>query len=103
MACGYSRRRSWISTATFGSTEPGPANHLNCKACWMPLFMTKRVLWIVLLSVPLVAGCGGAEKKTLGLDVDVYLHPTSSDSADLLLQAGIDRRLAETETVKGSI
>jgi hypothetical protein len=56
-----------------------------------------------ILSLTLIAGCGGAEKKTVGLDVDLYLHPTSSDSADVLLQAGIDRRLAEAEAIKGSI
>jgi osmotically-inducible protein OsmY len=65
--------------------------------------MTKPVILIVLLSLTLIGGCGGAEKKTVGLDVDLYLHPTSPDSSDVLLQAGIDRRLAEAEETKGSI
>ena len=65
--------------------------------------MNKSVLPIALLFMILISGCGGAEKKAVGLDVDVYLHPSSSDSADILLQAGIDRRLAEAEATKGGI
>jgi hypothetical protein len=65
--------------------------------------MSKSFFLMTLFFTALIAGCGGAEKKTVGLDVDVYLHPSSSDSADLLLQAGIDRRLAEAETMKGAI
>jgi len=49
-----------------------------------------------------MAGCGG-NLKTVGLDVDVYLHPTSSDSSDILLQAGIERRLADNPATKGSL
>lgn len=50
----------------------------------------------------LMAGCSG-NKKTVGLDVDVYLHPTSSDSTDILLQAGIDKRLADNPSTKGGV
>jgi osmotically-inducible protein OsmY len=65
--------------------------------------MSNQLFAIVLLSLTLMPACSGSQKKTLGLDVDVYVHPSSSDSADILLQAGIDRRLAEAETLRGSI
>jgi osmotically-inducible protein OsmY len=61
------------------------------------------VIGIVLIAGALqMAGCGG-NMKTVGLDVDVYLHPTSSDSSDILLQAGIDRRLADSPATKGTL
>ena len=57
---------------------------------------------VLIAGALLMAGCGG-NLKTVGLDVDVYLHPTSSDSSDILLQAGIERRLADNPATKGSL
>jgi hypothetical protein len=60
-------------------------------------------VWVgLIVGAMLVSGCG-AKKQTVGLDVDVYLHPSSSDSTDLLLQAGIDKRLADTPATKSSL
>lgn len=64
---------------------------------------SSSLIAIVLLgSALLLTGCSG-NKKTLGLDLDVYLHPTSSDSADILLQTGIDRRLADSPQTKAGL
>jgi osmotically-inducible protein OsmY len=65
--------------------------------------MTRIRAALIVVSLSFLAGCAGPEKKAIGLDVDVYLHPTSSDSSDVLLQAGIDKRLAESDALKGSI
>ena len=59
-------------------------------------------VWPVVFAGVLMFGCG-VPKKIVGLDVDVYLHPSSSDSADILLQTGIDRRLADSPQTKGSL
>ena len=70
--------------------------------CWRSSSVTSGA-WIgLVLSAMLVSGCA-ARKQTVGLDVDVYLHPSSSDSHDLLLQAGIDKRLADTPATKSSL
>lgn len=63
--------------------------------------MAKASLTAIVLAF-LVAGCG-PEKRTVGLDVDVYLHPGSSDLADVLLQTGISRRLEQDPETKDGI
>jgi hypothetical protein len=74
--------------------------------CWRSSSVTSRAAgrgWIgLIVGAMLMSGCG-AKKQTVGLDVDVYLHPSSSDSTDLLLQAGIDKRLADTPATKSSL
>jgi osmotically-inducible protein OsmY len=57
---------------------------------------------VLIAGALLMAGCSG-NKKTVGLDVDVYLHPSSSDTTDILLQAGIDKRLADSPSTKGAL
>jgi osmotically-inducible protein OsmY len=69
----------------------------------MRSFLSSGIRVILFLSIVLISGCGADKKTTLGLDVDVYLHPSSSDPADILLQAGIDKRLGEDETTKNGI
>jgi BON domain-containing protein len=68
--------------------------------CWRSSFRTSCIGFLLLAGVLLMTGCS-ANKKTVGLDLDVYLHPTSADSTDILLQAGIDKRLADTPSTKG--
>ena len=69
---------------------------------WRSSSINSRICLAVIASALLIAGCSG-NKKTVGLDLDVYLHPSSSDSADILLQAGIDRRLSDNPATKGSL
>jgi osmotically-inducible protein OsmY len=64
--------------------------------------MTSRAGIGLIVSAVLLSGCAST-KQTVGLDVDVYLHPSSSDSTDVLLQAGIDKRLADTPATKNSL
>jgi osmotically-inducible protein OsmY len=61
-----------------------------------------KLVFLILLSVSMAA-CG-PERRTVGLDVDVFLHPGSSDLSDVLLQTGIAKRLADDqETQRGII
>jgi hypothetical protein len=70
--------------------------------CWRSSSRTSGLGLAVIAGLLLMTGCSG-NKKTVGLDLDVYLHPTSSDSTDILLQAGIDKRLADIPSTKGSL
>jgi hypothetical protein len=70
--------------------------------CWRSSFRSSCLGLVLLGGALLTVGCSG-NKKTVGLDLDVYLHPTSSDSTDILLQAGIDKRLADIPSTKGSL
>ena len=56
-----------------------------------------RTLAAVILASVFLFGCGGPERRTVGLDVDVFLHPSSSDFSDVLLQTGIAKRIADDE------
>ena len=58
---------------------------------------------IVLVAGTLLLAACGAKKKTVGLDVDVYLHATSSASADVMLQAGIESRLAASTVAQNGV
>ncbi|MEE8586121.1 MAG: BON domain-containing protein [Acidobacteriota bacterium] len=57
--------------------------------------------WMLLLSLTLVA-CGG-RAPTVGLKIDLYLHPDSADENDVLLQAAIRQRLAKDESTRKSL
>ena len=52
--------------------------------------------------VIIIAGCSG-KKTVVGVDVDLYLHPSSADPADVLLQTAIAKRLAESEVTRQSL
>jgi len=58
-----------------------------------------RRLTALVLGALLFSGCSG-NKKTVGLDVDLYLHASSSDPADVMLQAGIGKRLDASDVSK---
>jgi osmotically-inducible protein OsmY len=62
-----------------------------------------RTLAAMIAGLILLNACG-PERRTVGLDVDVFLHPSSSDLADVLLQTGIAKRLADdAQTQRGII
>ena len=64
---------------------------------------TSRIFAALILASLFLSGCG-PERRTVGLDVDVFLHPSSSDLTDVLLQTGIAKRLeADADTKLGII
>lgn len=50
-----------------------------------------------------LAGCAKDTKTTVGLDVDLYLHPTSADPVDILLQTAISKRLSDSSVTHLSL
>jgi hypothetical protein len=50
-----------------------------------------------------IAGCGSGRSATVGLDVDVYLHPSSADPIDTILQTAIAKRLSDSEVTRQSL
>ena len=63
--------------------------------------MKKSIIGYTILVVTLaLAGCSRTKKTTLGLDVDLYLHPTSADPLDVILQTAITKRLHESSITK---
>ena len=58
------------------------------------------IAWTILIVAIALAGCSKSRKTTLGLDVDLYLHPTSADPMDVILQTAITKRLNENNTTK---
>jgi hypothetical protein len=46
------------------------------------------------------AGCSKRNKTTVGLDVDLYVHPTSADPTDIMLQTAISKRLNDSRVTK---
>jgi osmotically-inducible protein OsmY len=66
--------------------------------------MKKSMLaWTILLTAMAFAGCSESRKTTLGLDVNLYLHPTSADPVDIILQTAITKRLNESSVTKLSL
>ena len=61
------------------------------------------VLCVIFLILLVLAGCAKDTKTTLGLDVDLYLHPTSADPADILLQTAITKRLNDSSVTRLSL
>jgi hypothetical protein len=57
----------------------------------------------ILLTTMALAGCSSSRKATLGLEVDLYLHPTSADPMDVILQTAITKRLNESSVTKLSL
>src|SRR4249920_2534704 len=64
--------------------------------------MTSRTVLAVALAAIFVVGCGPEQRK-VGLDVDVFLNPSSADLTDVLLQTGIAKRLADDTETKAAI
>jgi len=63
-----------------------------------------KVVLCLMLPILLVLGaCSKDAKTTVGLNVDVYLHPTSADPADILLQTAITKRLGDSSITKLSL
>ena len=52
----------------------------------------------VLLTGP---GCS-SKKKGVGLNVDLYLHPSSADPTDVILEAGIGKRLDASSVARNA-
>jgi hypothetical protein len=50
-----------------------------------------------------LTGCAGKQPPVVGLDVNVYLHPSSSDPMDALLQMGIAARLSDSKLIGPSV
>ncbi len=63
----------------------------------------KIVAGAILLATMTLTGCGGSRKTALGLDVDLYLHPTSADPLDVILQTAITKRLNESDVTRLSL
>jgi osmotically-inducible protein OsmY len=47
-----------------------------------------------------MAGCAKNKKTTVGLDVDLYIHPTSADPTDIILQTAISKRLNDSTVAR---
>ena len=66
--------------------------------------MTNKVgAYTILLIMMALAGCGGSRAATLGLDVDLYLHPSSADPVDIILQTAIAKRLNDNAVTQLSL
>ena len=66
--------------------------------------MTKRVAaCAILLIMMALTGCAKNSKATLGLDVDLYVHPTSADPVDIILQTAISKRLDDSAVTRLSL
>jgi len=60
-------------------------------------------LWVTLPILLSLSACAKDTKTTLGLDVDLYLHPTSADPVDILLQTAISKRLNDSSVTRLSL
>lgn len=66
--------------------------------------MIRPALIVTLISVTIVAaGCSNNRPPVVGLDVNVYLHPSSADPMDSLLQTGIAKRLSDSTAIGPSV
>ena len=64
--------------------------------------LTSRLSAAFILAALLISGCG-PQRRTVGLDVDLFLNPGSSDLNDVLLQTGISKRLEDDKETKNGI
>jgi osmotically-inducible protein OsmY len=64
--------------------------------------MTHRVTALAILLLLGLEGCN-RHKTTVGLDVDLYVHPTSADPLDIILQTAISKRLNESTITRLSL
>ena len=69
--------------------------------------MKRRVavsaMYLSLVVMMALTGCAKNGKPTLGLDVDLYVHPTSADPLDILLQTAISKRLGDSKITQNSL
>ena len=65
--------------------------------------LTKKTGLVLLLVAVLSQTSCSKNKATVGLDVNVYVHPSSADLADILLQTAIERRLNEDSKTRQSL
>ena len=65
--------------------------------------MASRVLFVVMVLMTLAACATKNNNPTLGLDVDIYLHPTSADPTDIILQTAITKRLNDSAVTRNSL
>jgi osmotically-inducible protein OsmY len=61
----------------------------------------RRICALVVVAT-VMSGCG-SRKQTIGLDVDLYLHATSADPVDILLQTAITKRLNDSTAMRLSL
>ncbi len=57
----------------------------------------------ILIMALALTSCSKSRKTTLGLDVNLYVHPTSADPVDVILQTAITKRLNESSVTKLSL
>jgi hypothetical protein len=66
--------------------------------------MIKPAFSVTLIFIAMcLTGCAGKQPPVVGLDVNVYLHPSSSDLMDALLQTGIAKRLSDSTLIGPSV
>ena len=66
--------------------------------------MIKPAFRVTLIFIAIcLTGCAGKQPPVVGLDVNVYLHPSSSDLMDALLQTGIAKRLSDSTLIGPSV
>ena len=66
--------------------------------------MKNRIFaYAIVLIMMTSAGCGGSKTATLGLDVDLYIHPASADPVDIILQTAIAKRLSDSAATELSL
>jgi osmotically-inducible protein OsmY len=65
--------------------------------------MISRRVVALLLATVIVSACHSERRTTVGLDVDLFLNPSSSDLTDVLLQTGIAKRLSEDKETQGGV
>jgi BON domain-containing protein len=63
----------------------------------------KLAICAILLTMTTLGGCANRNKTTVGLDVDLYVHPTSADPMDIILQTAISKRLSDSRVGKVSL
>jgi osmotically-inducible protein OsmY len=63
--------------------------------------MKNTILACTILAITMaLAGCSESRKTTLGLDVNLYVHPTSADPMDIILQTAITKRLNDSSITR---
>jgi len=63
----------------------------------------KKAGTVLLIAVGILLTACSHKKTTVGLDVNVYLHPSSSEPSDVLLQTAIAGRLSEDPVTAKSL